>query len=208
MHELAHVAQQRAYGASATEDADEGADWERQAEAVERGFQEGGLTRDEWDAGLASLVGAPAVSWTPQDGFVHAHSPGEVQRKPRFEPEPDAVAPADLSTAARSGNEGLFGDSATTPLSYPPEIFNEPGPGQTRDEGGQPFVLTDELLEVIAARLPSSPGSSGAPVLNINDPTVLDALALNLYPHLRAMLRGELIVDRERSGVLTEFHQE
>jgi len=209
VHELAHVAQQRAYGTSATEQADEGADWERQAEAVERGFQEGGLTPDEWDAGLASLVGAPALSWTPDDGFVHhAHSPGEVQRKPRFEPEPDAAAPAALGAEAPSGDAGLFGDSATNPLAYPPELLNEPGPGQPGEEGGRPFELTEELLGEIAARLPASERPAGFAGPDFNDPRTLDALAVNLYPHLRGLLRGELIVDRERSGVLTEFHQE
>jgi hypothetical protein len=37
------------------------------------------------------------------------------------------------------------------------------------------------------------------------DPYALDELALRLYPNIRSRLRQELLVDRERAGLLTDF---
>jgi hypothetical protein len=40
---------------------------------------------------------------------------------------------------------------------------------------------------------------------NLDDVLHMEELAVKLYHRLRTMLRGELIVDRERAGLLTDF---
>ena len=39
----------------------------------------------------------------------------------------------------------------------------------------------------------------------LDDPVELDELAAKLYRRMRSLLRLELIVDRERAGLLTDF---
>jgi hypothetical protein len=41
--------------------------------------------------------------------------------------------------------------------------------------------------------------------VDLDDPVELDELATRLYGRLRSKLRLELIVDRERAGLLTDF---
>jgi predicted nucleic acid-binding protein len=40
---------------------------------------------------------------------------------------------------------------------------------------------------------------------DLDDPVELDELAVRLYGRLRSKLRFELLVDRERAGLLTDF---
>jgi hypothetical protein len=40
---------------------------------------------------------------------------------------------------------------------------------------------------------------------DLNDPASLDELARKVYPRLRRLLRAELLVDRERAGLLGEL---
>jgi hypothetical protein len=63
--------------------------------------------------------------------------------------------------------------------------------------------MTEQDIDGLVERVRSS---IAVPGVNLNDPVLLEGLAFNLYDRLRRMLRSELIVDRERSGVLTEFH--
>jgi hypothetical protein len=95
------------------------------------------------------------------------------------------------------------GEDGTVPLAYPELAALE----DETDDGDASVdvaasISEDELgwiAEQVRASIPF-------PLVNFNDPILLEGLALNLYDRLRRMLRSELIVDRERSGVLTEFH--
>ena len=39
----------------------------------------------------------------------------------------------------------------------------------------------------------------------VGDPYALDELATRLYPNIRTRLRQELLIDRERAGLLADF---
>ena len=39
----------------------------------------------------------------------------------------------------------------------------------------------------------------------VGDPYALDELATRLYPTIRSRLRQELLIDRERAGLLADF---
>jgi hypothetical protein len=50
------------------------------------------------------------------------------------------------------------------------------------------------------------PGAASSTVDNIvADPYALDELATRLYPTIRSRLRQELLIDRERAGLLADF---
>lgn len=59
----------------------------------------------------------------------------------------------------------------------------------------------DQLRDSLAA-LEQRVGETAA---DLNEPGALEALAEQLYGHVRSRLRGELIIDRERCGRLTDF---
>ena len=211
MHELAHVAQQRAQGAAATASPEDDEQWERQADAIERAFRGEDVTPDEWEAAVAELSSADSVTWTAEDGFVSAatgHRPAGLQRKPMSIAEP--VPELGDAFAAPYDSDLSIADSATQPLTYAePTAIPEPlgthpspvpePPAATRRE------LGPEELEGIALQVSQL---ISVPRLDVHDPVLLENLALDLYDHVRSLLRHELLVDRERSGVLTEFHQE
>ena len=58
-----------------------------------------------------------------------------------------------------------------------------------------------------AAHGTTHPGAAHDAVENIvGDPYALDELATRLYPTIRSRLRQELLIDRERAGLLADFH--
>lgn len=210
VHELAHVAQQRATDSSPTV-AEDDERWERQANAIERAFRGEDVTPEEWEAALAELASAESVSWSAEDGFVSAangHARPRLQRKPQSLAEP-ATETSDAFVAPFP-SEGLTADSAVQPLTYAeqaatldqPEAHPSPVP-ESRVEVAS--GLGPEALEELALQVSQL---IGAPRIDVHDPLLIENLALNLYDHVRTLLRHELLVDRERAGVLTEFHQE
>jgi hypothetical protein len=80
------------------------------------------------------------------------------------------------------------------------------GPGAGRPEGSSRPAL-DEIDEATLARLAERIGARlvVSPV-DTRSPELLDQLAFRLYGRLRSRMRRELISDRERVGLLTEFH--
>ena len=57
-----------------------------------------------------------------------------------------------------------------------------------------------------AAHGTTHPGAAHDAVENIvGDPYALDELATRLYPTIRSRLRQELLIDRERAGLLADF---
>jgi hypothetical protein len=63
--------------------------------------------------------------------------------------------------------------------------------------------LDEETLSGLAARIGARLTVSP---LDTRDPELLDQLSTRLYGRLRSRLRRELLDDRERVGLLTEFH--
>lgn len=203
-HELAHVAQERYADGPVSAD-----EWERQAAMVERAFR-GEPVPDDWNAQFAPFAGVPQRSWSPASGFVQdlPSMPGEqLQRAPLSEastgPEPpDHAAPsigAELSDPGQ-GLDLVYGE-------VPEELFHaEQPPTRDVDELAAPSHWPDDdVLDAVADRLRRT---LVIPDFDVDDPLMLERLADNLYGRFRGHLRQELLVDRERSGVLTEFQEE
>jgi hypothetical protein len=234
-HELAHVVQQRALGARARESEGLGDRLEQAAQEVESAFRGrrsadtvGDLLAGEVAAGpvvveardvpaeahpespaLESYSSGP-LSWTPLHGF--RAEPGQPDAQ-RAELSDLAGQPAPGPASAGAAGPGSPASEAV-PLEYP--VLDElPAAGPNATQAGaaaqappappRPTLadLDEETLAGLAhrigARLTVSP-------LNTRDPELLDQLAVQLYGRLRSRLRRELISDRERVGLLTEFH--
>jgi hypothetical protein len=90
------------------------------------------------------------------------------------------------------------------PLYYPGEPASDGAPARQDQAADLPTVaeLTDQVVAAVGDRFRAAP----AAWINPRDPELLDALAVGLYGRLRGRLRGELMADRERAGLLTEFH--
>lgn len=206
-HELAHVAQQRAFGAAASETAEHADNWELQATAIERAFRGESVEPEEWEAAVGPLAGAPFLSWTADEGFVSAVPPragaAGIQRKPQYEEEAPAAesrTPVLPNEGSADGYEGsrdmVFPDTA------PLDSARDEEDASRQVEVREPMTVTE--MESIASRVREM--MVFPPRIDLNDPDLLEGLALNLYDRMRGLMRVELIVDRERSGALTEFH--
>jgi hypothetical protein len=200
-HELTHAVQQRMLGAALPGEASaEGRELEEQAMATQRWFL--GATGPVPALALlpsgtaAQLTHAPAARHAPGtvagetigDAFATATSAGAGTPAPAGERlvqrQPVEAAPA--PTAASTGSATADGAAPAMP---PPDL-------STAVADGQPGLaeLRDQLAEIAGQRRAA-----------LDDPTELDELAAKLYRRLRSRLRLELIVDRERAGLLTDF---
>lgn len=139
-------------------------------------LQEPGPAGQLGDSGLASL-GSPSATG-PATGVLALLANGE--------PEPE---------------------SPSQPLVFPEDAADSEGRAASGPEQPQRTItaedVSDEVLDRLAARLRVQQPRTR---INPRDPELLDALALGLYGRLRTRLRGELLADRERAGLLTEFH--
>jgi hypothetical protein len=189
-HELTHAAQQQLLGtALPAETSAAGQALEAQATATERWF-------------LGEPVLVPPLTHLPQAG---ARSQNGVQRQPSgtvVSSQP-SQAPVMVETAAGPG-------AAPAPLQPVPSASVQPAAdaqassdstavpstsaGPAYDPGPELAQLREQVTEL---------AQSSAEALS--DPVALDDLAGKLYQRLRSRLRLELIVDRERAGLLTDF---
>lgn len=76
----------------------------------------------------------------------------------------------------------------------PPDV-PEPSPSQQAWVVDQELVERRDRLLALCAQRPA----------NLDNVLDMEELAVKLYHRLRGLLRGELIVDRERAGLLTDF---
>lgn len=196
-HELTHAVQQRMLGAALPGEASaEGRELEEQAVATQRWFL--GATSPVPALALlpsgtaASLTHAPAARPAPagdavatgaSGGAGAAEAPGPAGER-LVQRQPVEAAPA--PTAASTGQATPDGTAPALPLpgESPAVAGAHPGLAELRDQ-----------LAQLAGQRPAA----------LDDPTELDELAAKLYRRLRSRLRLELIVDRERAGLLTDF---
>jgi hypothetical protein len=223
-HELTHVLHQRALGPLAVEDGPLGDSLEAQADAVERSHLGEAVDNAEFNGSPEVDLSAAGLTWTPGTGFqiipggLAPETPWEPpavssgvrpQRSPVSGPPvpqapPDAESPL-FPDAAGDGREAPV-DVGVVPLRYPADFAIQDGvpvasldaPTTSADQ-----TLSEDEMARVAERVYAG---LVVPTVDPKDPDLLDALAAGLYGRLRTSLRGELIVDRERAGLLTEFH--
>jgi hypothetical protein len=202
-HELAHAAQQRALGPTLPPEGSElGRRLEAQAVAAER------LAFDQ----IPAMWTAPAATPTPPlpPPFV------DGQAWSGFAPTTEAAAALSSVRVQRQP------EHAAQPLPAPP-----PGPAASLESAAGPAIFgrASDLLgspvaaETAAPNLAADPvGSITGPMaeagtqvgrrerhLNLDDESAVGEFADELYRRVRTRLRRELLVDRERSGLLSDF---
>lgn len=115
-------------------------------------------------------------------------------------PRPSPASPVQRQTDELPGGQdvfdpfGLLPRQATAPMS---ELAPDgvPFPAETAAAPDVEFELArTRLLELAGQRL-----------LDLNDPIAIGDLAEGIYQRIRAKLRRELLIDRERSGLLSDF---
>jgi hypothetical protein len=209
-HELAHVAQGLLGDGLPEEGTVGGLALEADAVATER-----------WAAGeagsppnLTSLPG-PVVTTGPTLLMVGQgarssgaetlrRAPLQVDALPRSAPdpapnaEPASPLPADpapaepVTAGATAGTSHSLIPSAWPEASTPVTAVAEPASAAPVD--AELAAVRGRLLELAAQRPP-----------DMDDPAALDELASLLYPRLHREIRLELLIDRERSGLLSDF---
>ncbi|MEU7982222.1 DUF4157 domain-containing protein [Micromonospora sp. NPDC049081] len=264
-HELAHVVQQRAFGATPpAESTGVGRDLEARALAAEHAFGDGGgpgvggplPPAAPTPAGAAPTPAGAAGTWgiTPGGGLTWQAKPGaggvppaaltgppaaltgpsvaltgpSAAAHPLQRASMDTPATLDDLRALVRGELDQQQDQAADPPAGPPSdalraevAAATAAPAIDRSAGRIAEVrdaverLRAELRtvadrgRVTAARLDQEADrvpdrSPGRPV-DLENPDDLEELAGRLYGRLRGRLRQELLVDRERSGRLTQF---
>ncbi len=188
-HELTHVAQQRLLGPTLPpEDSAAGAALERAAVAAERRV----LGQDEPERVARSSVSAPLL--------VHA-------------PPQSAPAPVGASAGVQRQGENLadvpWAGNAFDPLALLSQRAAEPGLDlalevQALQAALAGLACTDPDTELDLAR-DRLLVLAGQRLLNLDDSLAVSELADGIYRRIRARLQRELLVDRERSGLLSDF---
>ncbi len=195
-HELTHAAQQRALGPSLPPaDSAAGAALERAAVATERRVL-------GYDA-----PGRPAWGGVASPALVHAPPQQPAQTWPA------PAAPAAAATIQRQGEEitgTLPAGNAFDPFALLPRQADEPGLDLAADVLALKAALAEVPgMAVVDAELGLARDRllalAGQRLLNLDDSLAIGELADGIYKRIRARLQRELLVDRERSGLLSDF---
>jgi hypothetical protein len=140
----------------------------------------GGALPPEWTAAGRALE-QEAVAGT------HGFAPPQPSYQPQFA-EPQQRAPVLVPA-------GVQREPDLLPAAFtPPQIDDTPPPPGPEV---RPDVLADYHEQLIAL--------CDKRTVDLNDSRSIGELAAKLYQPLRGLLRGELIVDRERAGLLSDF---
>jgi hypothetical protein len=123
---------------------------------------------------------APTADGESIGSLVAAGQAGEpgIQRQP-VDAAPVVTVASTGSATAEAAAPGISGPDASAAVADA-----HPGLAELRDQVAE-----------LAGQRPAA----------LDDPVELDELAAKLYRRLRSQLRLELIVDRERAGLLTDF---
>ncbi len=204
-HELTHAAQQRMLGAALpAESSADGQLLEAQATATERWFlgsQEALPPLTHFPAGLR-VDGLAADGRPRQDHTrlaLRSLTGGQgVQRLPAESATAAALTPADAQAGSWSAPEWLGVNAAGAAGNGVPEPPSATAAsataGMISDTRGELAEMRERLTDLAGQRH-----------VGLDDPSALDELAARLYQRLRSKLRLELIVDRERAGLLSDF---
>jgi hypothetical protein len=163
---------------------------------LEGGFQPSG------PAGGSPRSGYPDV---PGGGELPGFAPSAFDGATRPQRARESAAPP----PPPPGLPDWFGqddesDDSIQPLRYPePQDEQESEAEPSPDTDHEERTLSEAEISRVATRVRAG---ISTPRLDPQDPALLDALARGLYGRLRSSLRSELISDRERSGILTEFN--
>jgi hypothetical protein len=179
---------------------------------------------------LGSLAGA-GLTWLPSTGFTPGPQPAGSESAQRADqdtssyvsevlgvpaPEPEVSPALEAPYPDDGGEDGTNGRAvagspeelaellAASDLRDRVQAFGLPVPGGLLGPGVLRAALAADrdAMDLIAARVAATLHRR---FVAINDPADLDALASRLYERLRGRLRDELLVDRERGGLLSEF---
>ncbi len=190
-HELTHAAQQRALGPSLPPaGSEEAARLEAQAALAERamlGWAPAGQGSAEPPAGAwpsAAVMTPPLRHAPPLGAGAFPVAQRQADEVPSVSAGGNVFDPFALLPGQASRESGDQAKPDARPAPAPP------GPaGDTRLGRAQA-----RLLELAAQRL-----------LDLDDSVAIGELADGIYPRLRARLKRELLVDRERSGLLSDY---
>jgi hypothetical protein len=205
-HELTHVAQQRVLGtALPAEWTPAGQALESEAVLAERWVLAGSSGSPLVHAPIARTLASVAststsdgvqrqplteLSWTAPDEML-AQLASQTESPPAPNPEPPSPAPPILVSPEPTAN--------IPTVNIP--TAEDPAESQPMPEPARQWVVDQELVErrdrllALCAQRPA----------NLDNVLDMEELAVKLYHRLRGLLRGELIVDRERAGLLTDF---
>jgi hypothetical protein len=217
-HELTHVAQQRTLGtALPAEWTPAGQALESEAVLAERWVLAGQSGPPLVHAPIARTLATAAstsdgvqrqpltdLSWSAPDEML-AQFASQTEAPPTLEPPDSGPTMINPTPAAQPMPTQPMAPQLMLPQNMqmqllqpePTSLPDSVGPSPTRQEGVVDQELAerrDRLLALCAQR----------PV-NLDNVLDMEELAVKLYHRLRGLLRGELIVDRERAGLLTDF---
>ncbi len=189
-HELTHIAQQRQFGPSLPpEDSAAGAALEGAAVAVERRL----LGHEHSEYGHSGAV--------PQQPLFHA-----PPRMAASSPLELASAPVQRQTEHQPTAE--VAGNAFDPFGLLPQYASQAGPDVAYDyvpiqgPAGPDIAPLDAAFDPMRARMIEIAEQR---LLDLDDSIAVGELADSIYSRIRARLRHELLVDRERSGLLSDF---
>jgi hypothetical protein len=221
-HELTHAVQQRILSPSLPPEASpHGRELEDEASHAEQWYRSGGGAPSR----LAHLPVAMLLAGLSATGRGRPAPAGPVWSSFAPESVPAAASGVQRQPAGQPAASlpGLFGQQAQSGGSGQPAAA-WPGPDGASASGTVAAVLTADDLELPADR-PVTPGGGVSEeefarllansarlaelcterTANLDDPASLDELAAKVYQRLQGMLRTELLVDRERAGLLADI---
>jgi hypothetical protein len=217
VHELTHAVQQRMLGSALPSEASPaGRALEDQALATQRWFLDGtGAV-----PALALLPGTSPAQPTRAPVMRHLHLAPAASAS---ESSATSSASSTVSPAAEPGVqrqpvdiagaiEAISGSAASGLPRWHPD-YPASGLASVTEEVLGPEVVVRGVVDEVTAGVHDAIAELRAHVaeladrrhVDLDDPVELDELATRLYGRLRSKLRLELIVDRERAGLLTDF---
>jgi hypothetical protein len=149
-----------------------------------------------------SLVFPGAGGHLPEQRSAQVQTAVVIQRAPEG---PESAVPPAPGPAAAPGLAPLGGPD----YARAPELWAAPAPAPTAGESppaaGQRPPETTTMPAVLAPAAATPASAPATPVTEEAAAIDLDDLARRVYGQVRTQLRSELLIDRERAGLLTDF---